>query len=315
MLKGIIRHNLGVYFIVLACLDFAFMGAIVKILSSDLSSIELIFFRNFIGFVWMIYLIKKIRSHKEGGKIWLLIFRGVAGALSLYLFFYNVANISLGGAFAFQKTAPIFITIISFILFKESVGWRGWLAILVAFGGVLLIAQPWASGEMHTGFDIKNSLLGVLSGLLAACALTSVRQLRHYYATEIIAFAFISVGTLMPVISMILGEFIRIDGLDFMIAKFIWPSWWQWILILMMGALGTIYQIHVTKAYGIAKKAGIVAGVSYLDVVFSLVLGIILGDNFPSVMVFFGMAAIVCGGLGLVLRSAPSPLKPKGAKR
>ncbi len=34
------------------------------------------------------------------------------------------------------------------------------------------------------------------------------------------------------------------------------------------------------------KKAGVVAGVSYLDVIFSLILGLFLGDAFPSAMVF-----------------------------
>ncbi|EPW9673805.1 DMT family transporter, partial [Campylobacter coli] len=276
-----------------------------KILSKEMSSIEIMFFRNIIGVLFIVYLLKRSKVHKEGGHFWLLVFRGVTGTLSLYMFFYNVSNITLGGAFAFQKTAPIFITLIAFIIFKENIGAKGWLGILIAFSGVLLIAQPWADSSTHSGFDLKNSIIGVMSGFLAALALTSVRELRKFYTTEQIAFSFILLGALMPLISMIGAEFFEpkhLDSLhlDFILAPFVMPSLTAWLIIAVMGALGTIYQIHVTKAYGIAKQAGVVAGVSYLDVVFSMVVGIILGDDLPSAMVFLGIIGIIFGGIILV---------------
>ncbi|EPN1370419.1 DMT family transporter, partial [Campylobacter coli] len=249
MLK-VIKHNLGIYFMILACLDFALMGACAKILSKEMSSIEIMFFRNIIGVLFIVYLLKRSKVHKEGGHFWLLVFRGVTGTLSLYMFFYNVSNITLGGAFAFQKTAPIFITLIAFIIFKENIGAKGWLGILIAFSGVLLIAQPWADSSTHSGFDLKNSIIGVMSGFLAALALTSVRELRKFYTTEQIAFSFILLGALMPLISMIGAEFFEpkhLDSLhlDFILAPFVMPSLTAWLIIAVMGALGTIYQIHV----------------------------------------------------------------------
>ncbi|TKX31319.1 DMT family transporter [Campylobacter estrildidarum] len=306
MLK-IIKHNLGIYFMLLACLDFTLMGACAKILSQEISSIEIMFFRNIIGVVFILWLLKHSKVHKDGGHFWLLAFRGIVGTLSLYMFFYNVSNITLGGAFAFQKTSPIFITLIAFVFFKENIGKKGWLGIFIAFLGMLLITQPWADQAYHSGFDLKNSIIGITSGFLAALALTSVRKLRQFYTTEQIAFSFIFLGTLMPLISMIGAEFLEPEKLhslhlDFILAPFIMPSFKAWIIILIMGILGTIYQIHITKAYGIAKQAGIVAGVSYFDVIFSLIVGLILGDNLPSTMVFLGIIGIICGGLILVVK-------------
>lgn len=304
-MRSVIKHNLGIYFMVIACFEFAFIGSIAKILSSEgIPSIEIMFFRNAMGVCFLFYLLCKLRVHKEGGHFGLLLFRGVVGTISLYLFFYNISNISLGGAFAFQKTSPIFITLIAFFVFKENIGIKGWLGIFIAFGGVLLVSQPWASQGLHTGFDLKNSILGVVSGFFAALALTSVRQLRKFYATEQIAFAFVLLGTIMPLFSMIIAEFYVPKNLDFFVASFVMPDLKAWILIIIMGIIGTIYQIHVTKAYGIAKKAGIVAGVSYLDVVFSLIFGLFLGDGFPSFMVLFGMLGIICGGLILIYKKS-----------
>ena len=297
-----IRHNLGVYFMVLACLDFALVGACAKLLSEDLPSIEVVFFRNLIAAFYLWYLFKKSRlKPREGGHLFLLIFRGVAGVLSLYLLFYNIEHITLGGAYAFQKTAPIFTTLLAFFIFKENVGIRGWGGIFVGFCGVLLIAQPWASEEFHTGFDLKNSLLGVLCGFFSAVSVTSARELRHYYTTEKIALAFMIVGTLVPLLSMIVGEFYAPKGLDFLLCEFKMPNLREGLIIIIMGILGAVYQIHLTKAYGIAKKASVVAGVSYLDVVFSLILGLFLGDAFPSAMVFIGIVGIICGGIILIM--------------
>ena len=171
MLK-LIKHNLGIYFMLIACVYFALTGACAKILSETLPSIEVVFFRNLVGTIFVLYLISKLKIKKEGGHIGLLIFRGVAGTISLYAFFYNVANIELGTAFAFQKTAPIFVALIAFFIFKESIGFFGSLGILLAFCGVLLISHPWIDDELHTGVDMTNTLIGVFSGLTAAMALT-----------------------------------------------------------------------------------------------------------------------------------------------
>lgn len=286
---------------VLASLEFALVGTCAKILSQEnLPSIEIMFFRNGIGLLFMMYYLSRLKVHKEGGHFWLLVFRGIAGSISLYLFFYNISNIMLSGAFAFQKTSPIFVTLIAFFLFKESIGFKGWVGILIAFGGMFLVSQPWSEPSMHTGFDLKNTLLGALSGFFSAVALTSVRKLRKFYATEQIAFSFILMGTLLPLLSMVVGEFYAPKELDFMLAPFSMPSLKAWIVIVLMGVLGTFYQIHISKSYGIAKKAGIVAGISYLDVVFSIFFGMLLGDGFPSAMVFFGIFTIIFGGLILV---------------
>ncbi|MCX2683263.1 DMT family transporter [Campylobacter sp. MIT 21-1685] len=315
MLK-IIRQNLGVYFMILASLDFAIIGACAKILSTELSSIEIMFFRNLIGVIFILYLLKKSKVHKEGGHFWILFFRGLAGTLSLYLFFYNVSNITLGGAFAFQKISPIFVSILAFFLFKENIGFKGFFGIILAFCGVLLIIQPWANALSHSGFDLKNSLLGLLSGLLAALAYVSVRGLRKFYDSEQIAFSFVFFGAVLPLFSMIIAQYFpSTTNLDFLFAPFVFPSLHAWFFIALMGIIGAVFQLHITKAYKMAKQAGIVAGISYLDVIFSLIIGILLGDNLPSAMVFLGIMGIILGGLLLTITQNNSSAKKNEGHR
>ncbi|MBZ7985900.1 DMT family transporter [Campylobacter sp. Cr9] len=304
-MKKIIRKNLGIYFMVIASFAFALMGCSAKLLANDMPSVEIMFFRNVIGVIFIAYLIYKIPHKKSGGKFFLLFFRGLIGTISLYFFFYNVANISLGGAFAFQKTNPLFVALIAFLFFKEQLGIKSILYLFLAFSGVMLIIQPLAPEHLHTGFDIKNSILGVLSGLTAALALTSARELGKYYNTEVIASSFFILGTILPIISMLGGEYLDPDLIkhfDFAFAKFVMPNDFKlWILIILMGSLSIVYQIYVTKAYKAAKKAGVVAGVGYIDVVFTLLLGILLGDDLPSLMVLAGIICVLIGGIGISL--------------
>lgn len=294
--KRFIRRHLDIYFILVGSFMFASMGFFARLISDELSSIEIMFFRNFIGVVFIIYQISKIKHKKVGGHFWLLLFRGFVGTISLYAFFYNISNISLNGAFAFQKTNPIFVALIAMIFLKEKLSFFAVCGILLSFVGVLFIIDPFS----FSGFDLKNSFLGIMSGLCAAIALTSVRQLGHYYNTEYIVLSFFALGALLPVISMVCGEFLDdevIKSFDFAVSKFVMPSGITWLWIILMSYLSILYQIYVTRAYRATKKAGIVAGVSYMDVPFTLFLGLLLGDGFPSFIVFCGIAMVVCGGL------------------
>ncbi len=63
MLK-VIKHNLGIYFMILACLDFALMGACAKIKGNEFYRNYV--FRNIIGIFFIVYLLKRSKAHKEG---------------------------------------------------------------------------------------------------------------------------------------------------------------------------------------------------------------------------------------------------------
>ncbi|MFW5613233.1 MAG: EamA family transporter, partial [Campylobacter hyointestinalis] len=59
------RH-LGIYYMLIASVLFAATGAFAKLLSSDMSSIEVVFFRNIIGFVLILFALSKRPLHQKG---------------------------------------------------------------------------------------------------------------------------------------------------------------------------------------------------------------------------------------------------------
>ncbi|WP_086296360.1 DMT family transporter [Campylobacter devanensis] len=287
--KFLIRH-LGIYYMLIASLLFAGTGALSKILSSELSSIEIVFFRNIIGLGLIIWMIYKRPLHQAGGKFWLLAFRGIIGTIGLYAFFYNIAHIDLATAFTFSKTSPIFTALFAAFLFKERLNYLSWFAIFIGFIGILFIVEPTLGVS-------KDEYIGLISGIGAAMAYTSIRGLRKHYDTRAIVLSFMICGSAMPLLSMIVGSFYYRPNLDFLISPFVMPSLNGWAMIVIMGLLATAFQIYLTKAYAASKKAGVVAAVGYSDVVFSMIFGLILGDALPDAWAFLGIVMIIGAGI------------------
>ena len=127
-------------------------------------------------------------------------------------------------------------------------------------------------------------------------ALTSVRGLRKYYSSDTIILSALLAGTLMPAALMIAAEFIDAPALSFMLCKFKIPNAQGWLFAVLLGLLGLFYQTYVTKAYAATRKAGIVATISYADIIFSTLFGLLLGDALPSFMALSGMALIIVAG-------------------
>jgi drug/metabolite transporter (DMT)-like permease len=65
--------------------------------------------------------------------------------------------------------------------------------------------------------------------------------------------------------------------------------------IICMGVLATISQLSMTKAYSLAK-GGIVGTIGYSIIIFSIILGMLLGDAFPSFFILTGIALIIFSG-------------------
>lgn len=282
--------NKGIKYMLFASLLFAFMGAAAKELSDSMSSVEVVFFRNVFGVLLILISIYKSPLNQLGGKFWLLVFRGVAGFVALLFFFYNISKIPLGEAMTFSKTSTIFTAILAYMFLKEKLGVKGWIGVFIGFIGIIFITEFDGSSLEKTDY------LGILSGVGAALAYTSVRELRKFYDSRAIVLSFMTIGTIGPIILMIIGSFYTNPHLDFMLGTFTMPKSSDWLYIILLGIFATFAQIYMTKAYSFAK-AGIIGTISYSDIAFSIILGLILGDSFPSILIIFGILLIVLSGL------------------
>ena len=280
----------GVKYMILASFLFAIMGAFAKELSNSMSSIEIVFFRNVFGVFIIGYSIYKRPLKQVGGKPFLLMFRGLIGFIALLFFFYTISKISLAEAMTFSKTSTIFTAIFAYFFVKEKLGKKGWLGIFIGFIGILFITKFDGSSLEKTDY------LGILAGVGAGLAYTSIRELKNYYEGRTIVLSFMLIGTIAPIILMLIGTFYHNSSLDFLISSFILPSSNDIIFIILLGLVSSYAQIYMTTAYSVAKD-GIIGTISYSNIAFSIVLGLVLGDSFPDIWIILGIFLIVISGL------------------
>ena len=297
MRRYISHLDRGVLYMLFASLLFAVMGAFAKLASAHMPSVEVVFFRNVFGVVLIGYAVVKSPMAHRGGRPFLLFFRGFMGFSALLAFFYNIAHIPLGDAMTFSKTSPIFTALFAWLFLKERLNASAWMAVFVGFVGIVLITKP--TGLMLS----KTDWLGIFSGVGAALAYTSVRELKQYYDTRAIVLSFMTVGTVGPLLLMLLTPYLPAEHFDFMTGTFVWPWGAVWLDVAAMGVFATLAQVYMTKAYG-ETKAGIVGAVSYANIVFSIGIGLLLGDAMPDLLTSFGIILIIFSGIAVARKKA-----------
>ncbi|MEO7922860.1 MAG: DMT family transporter [Chitinophagaceae bacterium] len=292
----------GIFYMVLAALGFSMMGGAAKLLKGSFGAGQLVFWRNAIGLVVLLagFIIKP--PVNKGGKFHLLIFRGMMGTTALYTLLYCILHIPLGTAMTYNLTSALFIAVFSFLLFREYHGRIVLLAVLLGFAGMLLIYKP----AMH--FPWYYHAAGLLSGITSALAYITVNRLAGHYDSRIIVLSFIGTGVLVPTVFMLIRYIGNIPPDDVFFINWRWPVGIEWFYVCWLGLAALFGQYFVTKAYG-SDKAGIVSAIGYANIIFSVFIGMALGDAFPNLMSLGGITCIILSGviISLVKRRRTVP--------
>ncbi len=274
----------------LAALGFSVMGGAAKSLKESFGAGQLVFWRNAFGLLILVpgLLIKP--PVQVGGKLLRLIFRGLMGTIALYTLLYCILHIPLGTAMSYNLTSALFIAVFSFFLFGEYHGKKVLFAVLLGFAGMLLIYKP----IMH--FPWYYHLAGMISGVVSAIAYLTLGRLAGYYDPRVIVLSFLLTGFFIPLISMIVHYTTGSQADGLFILAWQWPRGKEWLAILLLGLAALFGQYFVTKAYG-ADRAGIVSVFGYSNIVYSVFIGMALGDAFPDWMSSLGILCIIGSGL------------------
>ncbi len=270
----------------------ALNGAIAKILTQDLSALELVFFRNLIGLMIILYTLRHTPPILKGGKFHLLITRGLFGFTAMILFFYTITIIPLGEAITLNKTSPLFGTVLAFYLLKEHLNKRTVLALLIGFLGIIFITKPMGMSISYEYF------LGILGGFFAAAAYTTIKKIKDIYDARVIVLSFVGIGTIAPALLFLVAPYVDApEEIAFLFQEFRMPSSLSlWLLIGFMALISTLSQWLLTKAYS-ASNISIIGVISYTNIPFAIGFGWMLGDDFPNSLTFIGIGFIVFGGI------------------
>ncbi|WP_405370775.1 MULTISPECIES: DMT family transporter [unclassified Nonlabens] len=263
----------AIVYMLFSTLAFAVMNGLVKYLV-DFSAYELVFFRSLgtliLTMVFLLY--KKIPI--LGNKRSLLVTRGIAGAVSLILFFLSLKYLPVGTAVVLRYLSPVFAAIFAVIWLKEKIRPIQWLFFLLAFSGVLVMK----------GFDNDLSLIGLVlifsSALVMGIVFVTISKIGKQDHPIVIINYFMAIGTL-------LGGVLALND---------WrtPQGNEWIILSSLGVVGFVGQLFMTKAFQIASTNQ-VAPLKYLEVIFTVLIGAFWFMETYTIWAILGMVMVIAG--------------------
>ncbi len=174
---------------------------------------------------------------------------------------------------ALLMVSPLFATIGSGLILRESVSPVRWMATLTGFVGAMLVLQPWSDTFMWA------SLIPVAAAFFWAIAsLMTKFTVSRDTPTTIVFYLLV----LMLPFNMIFG-----------LPKFSLPSDWHvWGLLALIGALTAFAQWAIAKAYSVAD-ASFVQPFDHIKLPLNVLAGFIVFGWVPPGMLWVGLALII----------------------
>lgn len=269
------KKSKAIGFILLSAFGFALMNALVR-LAGDLPFTQKAFFRNLIAMLFAAGVLR--RSHAsfrwQKGSLPLLLARSLCGTLGIFCNFYAIDRLLLADANILNKMSPFFAIVFSLLLLKERATLVQYGAVLLAFGGAMLVIKP--------GFSAAAvpALVGLLGGMLAGAAYTAVRALSQRGETGARIVFFFSAFSTLVTLPFVVFDYHPMSGM-------------QLLCLLGAGLAATLGQFGVTLAYANAP-AKEVSVFDYTQVLFAALLGFVLFGQVPDLLSVLGYI-VICG--------------------
>jgi drug/metabolite transporter (DMT)-like permease len=189
------------------------------------------------------------------------------------LFNQGFRHLPLGTVTAIGFATPLVVTALAVPLLKEQVDLRRWVAVLVGFAGVLVVARPTSDG-----FD--GAVFYPLAGALCnGCYQLATRALsgRDSALTTIFWTGLGGCVAMCPVMPLIWQP----------------PDLLEWCLLALYGMIGFLSHLMLIFAYRHAN-ASVLAPFSYVQLVLAMIAGALFFHNLPDIETFLG-ASLICG--------------------
>ena len=133
----------GAAWMILAGFCWTIMTILVRQLSADYSSFEILFFRNLVSVCILLPLaMRSGLSSLKTQRLPLHSLRALLSYIGVLLLFYGIANIPLPDVTALSFTQPLFVVVLAALILKEAVNGARWIAVIVGFVGLLVIVRP-----------------------------------------------------------------------------------------------------------------------------------------------------------------------------
>ena len=256
---------------------FSIMDLIVK-WSDSYPLGQVLFFRGFFGLVFYFFIIprERLKNFYYTKRAGLHFLRCLFGLIALISIFIALRNLPLATVVSISFAAPIFTTIFSIFFLSEKVGLYRWLAVIVGFIGIIIIAEP--------GFSSLNIyfIYPIIFCLGLSYVAIAIRQLSTTEPIWLIALNFSAAITLV----------------SFFTIPFGWgmPDIKDLILLSFIGIFGGVANLWLSQSYKFSEVS-LVTPLRYLALVFAIIFGYFIWDEMPSIKTLAGALLVIISSI------------------
>lgn len=287
-----LRHDIrrGAALMLGATALFTIMGAFAKEASERIPFVEMMFFRSALALPVVFAMVYRgnawatLRTRRFPGHV----LRALSGTAAMGCGFYALSVLPLAEQVALTYTSPLFVTLLAIPFLGEKVGIHRWAAVLLGFGGILIMAL--GQGAFAAGAAsvvLIGTIAAVSNGLFSAITTLLVRGLSSTETSTTIVLWQSVLMTLMTGLAL----------------PFVWvtPTGPEWLLLLGVGLFGGIAQVMITEANASAQVSAL-GPYSYGAIIWSMLLGWAVWGDIPALSTLLGAALIVAAGLYILHR-------------
>ena len=275
----------GILWAMLAVIGASAMAISVRGASLGLDTRLLVGYRLFFTLILigiLILIVPRLRSKVHFKQPRAHLIRGILMAFSVHLGFYTLSIVPLAAAAILFATAPIFATIISVAMGRETIGIRRTLAILVGFIGTIIVMRP--SSEIID----TNMIYGIGSSIFFSFSLVMSRNLAR---TDGPLSTLISTSAIGLIVTIPLAAPVFEITTDTNIIL--------WTLVLII--FGILRQYSDIQAYTYAQAA-VIAPISYFRVVLIGLMAYLFFNEIPVVTTYIGATIIIAATIYITNR-------------
>ena len=275
------KNQLGFLYMFMSICAFSLMDVIVK-WSVDYPIGQVLFFRGFFGIVFYFFVIPRERFHNfyQTDRPGLHALRCISGLIALVAIFIALRKLPLATVVSISFAAPIFTTILSIFLLSEKVGIYRWLAVLIGFIGIVIIAEPGVS-ELNIYY-----IFPVIFCLGLSYVAITIRQLSSTEPVWLISFYFSLSITLLSFLTIPQG--------------WVMPSFEHFVLLSFMGIFGGVANLWLSQSYKYSEVS-LVTPLKYLALVFAIFFGYFVWEEIPTIKTLVGSFLVIISTL-IILR-------------
>jgi drug/metabolite transporter (DMT)-like permease len=271
------KNQLGFLYMFMSICAFSIMDLIVK-WSEHYPLGQVLFFRGFFGLVFYLFVIPRERTKnfyytKRAGLHFL---RCLFGLIALIAIFIALRNLPLATVVSISFAAPIFTTIFSIFFLSEKVGLFRWLAVLIGFFGIVIIAEP--------GFSDLNIyyVFPIIFCLGLSYVAIAIRKLSTTEPVWLISLNFSAAITLVSFFTIPSG--------------WIMPSFKDLVLLSMVGIFGGVANLWLSQSYKFSEVS-LVTPLKYLALVFGIFFGYFIWHEVPTIKTLLGASLVIVSSL------------------